>query len=177
MNIRTRRARNRAGLAGVALFSAFSLVACGGEADVAGEGTAEASPMEENATSEESPTGGDSPAGGEQVTFETLSQDLDAYVGQSVTVSGTVGEVVTPEVFTVTGGEGSSGDPLLVVGASEDDQLSANGSVQVTGEVHEQFTTSQAEDLLEIQLDDELMTDWEGQAFIEAQDVSAGADG
>lgn len=164
-------ARRRTRLAGSALaaLAALSLSGCGG--DTTEEAT---SP---DASSEQQTATMDAEAATDEdvLRLDDVADDLDARAGEELTVAGAVKDVITPEVFTIVDPTGTTLDPVLVVGAEQVDGLAPEQAVQVTGTVKTDFDVAQAEETLDIQLEDELLTEWQEGLYIEAQQVDTGA--
>jgi hypothetical protein len=104
-----------------------------------------------------------------------LAANPDQYVGQEVTVSGTVSSITGDNAFTIGGGD-IGGDALLVTSATSvgQQQLVEQGAiVQVTGTVAEQFSADAVADDLGIEWEDpEAFADFAGQNYLIAESVS-----
>lgn len=105
---------------------------------------------------------------GEVLTFEELAEDVDSRIGDEVSVTATVDEVVTPGVFSITGEDPES---MVVVDVAADEDVATDTEVVVTGTVRPGLDASEVEDVLQTQLEDELLNDWEDEPFIEADEV------
>lgn len=92
----------------------------------------------------------------------------ESYVGQEVTVSAEVTETLSDDTFVISGGAGTTVDPLLIVEEQEIPPLDEGQVVQLTGTVQEGFDVLEAEEMLGIDLEDELYADYEDQPFIAA---------
>lgn len=152
----------------VAALSTVGLSACGGDT----AGTETGADVEDVA--------GDEPAAGAQepladpyagVYDTAFSEGIDSYVGQDVTLSADVDEIITPEAFTIAGADDTTVESLLVVGATGNDQLSPETTVQVTGTVQDAFTITEVEEQLGVDLDDALFTEYEQEPYVMAQGV------
>ncbi len=77
-------------------------------------------------------------------------EGVDEYVGEQVTLSADVNEVITPEAFTIAGTEDTTVEALLVVGATGDAQLSPETTVEVTGTVQEAIVVTSVPEPVEI---------------------------
>jgi hypothetical protein len=84
-----------------------------------------------------------------------------------VTVSANVEEVISPNAFTIAGGDVEA---LLIVGTNEMNNLQEGGLVEVTGTVR-QFSVAEAEEFVGSDLDDGLYTEFEQEPYIQAQQV------
>ena len=111
------------------------------------------------------------PAPGTLGAFDTGYSDVQNYVGQQVTVSADVNDVISPTAFTIAGTENTTVDELLVLHAQGGPTVTPDSAVQVTGPVRQGFSIPQAEQFVGVDLDDGLFTDWEGQNYIEASSV------
>lgn len=152
----------RTGMAAVAAFSALGLAACGG--DTAGtEAGADVADVVEEEPLEEGPFEG---------PYDTaFYEDMDSYVGQGVVLSADVNDVITPSAFTIAGTDDTAVEALLVVGATENNELAPETTVEVTGTVQQAFVLTEVEDELGIDLDDALFEEWEQEPYVMADDV------
>ncbi len=107
------------------------------------------------------------------VTLQDIENDPQAYVGQTVTVSGEVQQVVGANAFIFDYGD------VIVVGARELPQMTGTPTtdfftgepvVQVTGSVAI-FSAAEMEQQLGYQLDDATFSQYEGRPAIIAQEV------
>ena len=151
----------RTTVAAIAVVSALGLTAC---SDTAG---AEAGADVEDVAEEESLD-----EGLYEGPYDTDFYDgLDGYVGEQVTLSADVNEVITPETFTIAGTDDTTVEPLLVVGATGDAQLAPETTVEVTGTVQESFVVTDVEEELGVDLDDALFAEWEQEPYVVADNV------
>ncbi len=98
-------------------------------------------------------------------------EGVEDYLGEQVTLSADVNEVITPEAFTIAGTDDTSVEALLVVGATGDAQLAPEATVEVTGTVQETFVVTEVEEELGVDLDDALFTEWEQETYVVADSV------
>jgi hypothetical protein len=110
----------------------------------------------------------------ETLSYEDVSDDLATRAGEELTVSATVDEVITQGVFAVTG-PGSDPESIVVVDADPGAALEPGTEVVVTGTAHEELDDLEVEEILEVQLEDELLNDWEDEAYLEADRVETEA--
>ena len=94
----------------------------------------------------------------------------DRFVGQTVTVSGEVSDLLGPSAFEIAG-EDAGGEGLLVVGAAQAPTLGDDTVVQVTGTVRDGFDVAEAERELGLSLDDALFASFLGRHYIAATNV------
>uniref|UniRef100_UPI0019D2DAA8 hypothetical protein n=1 Tax=Modestobacter sp. KNN46-3 TaxID=2711218 RepID=UPI0019D2DAA8 len=94
--------------------------------------------------------GADADAGSNGSYDSGFSEQASALVGEEVTVSATVNEVVDPNSFSITGIEETSAEPLLVVGSD------------IAGVLEEE---------LGLDLTDDGYTDFAGREYIVAESV------
>lgn len=114
-------------------------------------------------------TGEDTEADDNEVlTFEELLQDVDSRTGDVVSVTATVDEIVTPGVFAITG---DTPESMVVVDVAKTEDVEDGTEVVVTGTVHEELDDLEVEELMEVQLGDELLNDWEDEPYLEATEV------
>lgn len=92
------------------------------------------------------------------------------YLGETVTVRGTLAEVLGPQVFRMEAPNGGGSD-LLVVGAAEAiENVTTGDAVQVQGEV-DQFDLVKIEEILSTDLEEELFDDMAGETTIIADAI------
>lgn len=96
--------------------------------------------------------------------------EATTYVGEEVTLTGDVNEIISSTAFTIAGTEDTTVSPVLVVGGEQTTNLEEGQAVEVIGTAQEAF------DLLQVGegLDDDLFADHDGQPYIEATEVSTG---
>lgn len=157
------RRRTQLAASAIAAVAALSLSGCGGDS---AEDTAAAASADQSATMD-----AEAAAEEEVLRLDEVGADLDARVGEELTVVGAVEDVITPEVFTIVDPTGTTLDPVLVVGGEEVVGLAPDQEVQVTARVEDDFDVATAEETLDIQLDDELLTEWQEGLYLEAQAV------
>jgi hypothetical protein len=127
-------------------------------------------------TTDGDPTESEAGAEPDSLTFDEVSDDLAGRAGEEVTVTAQVDDVVTDQVFTVTSLDGNTLEPIVVVGAESDETVEAGTPVQVTGVVADTFVLTDVEETVGIQLDDELLADFEDRPYLEATDVETEVD-
>ena len=96
---------------------------------------------------------------------------VDGYVGEQVTLSADVNEVITPEAFTIAGTDDTTVEALLVVGATGNAELAPETTVEVTGTVQDAFVVTEVEEELGVDLDDALFAEWEQEPYVVADGV------
>ncbi|WP_159617248.1 hypothetical protein [Arthrobacter zhaoguopingii] len=97
--------------------------------------------------------------------------EMDSYVGEEVTLSADVNEVMSPMSFTIAGTDDTTVEALLVVHDKEMPEVKPELTVSVTGIVHEAFDLPTVEEEMGIDLDDEAFEDWDGEPYVEATSV------
>lgn len=97
----------------------------------------------------------------------------DLYVGELVTVSALVNEVIAPEAFTIAGTDETTVEELLVLHDGTVEGLEPELDVTVTGTAQTVFVLTDVEAELGVDLDDGLYTDWEGLPYIDATNVDS----
>lgn len=98
-------------------------------------------------------------------------EDRESYVGEEVTLSADVNEVIDPTAFTIAGTDDTTVDELLVVHPENLSEVSPDLTVAVTGTVMEGFDLVTVEDELGVDLDDELYEDWDGEPYLSATTI------
>lgn len=106
--------------------------------------------------------GADAPAGG-----EVGVDDARSFVGQTVTVSADVAEVISPQAFTLAG----ANEPLLVITKQPDQVVAPDSAVAVTGMVRQAFDIAQVESEFGFDADDALFTEFDGEPYIVANSI------
>jgi hypothetical protein len=98
--------------------------------------------------------------------------DVTSYVGQRVTVSAEVNEVLSPNAFTIAGTAGSGGaDELLIVSAPTGTPVTEEDVVAVTGTVREELDLAALETEYGYDDDDALYGDFGGEPYIVAEKI------
>jgi len=154
------------------------------EAPAVGEPLVDGEPLEEEGLAEEGLA--EEPLEEEAIEADApgrtgLATEAQSFVGQKVTVSATVSEMVSPAAFRI-GGEDFGGESLLVLSAPAADftemgfdlneQMVNDETVaQVTGTVR-RFDIAGFEDEFGVDYDDALYTEFEGENVIVADRVS-----
>ena len=162
MSDHTLRHRTVLAVASAALVSA-SLAGCGADEP-------------EEAATPDPGTSSESADASEEMTFEDISDDLETMVGDDVQVRALVEEVVTPGVFTINQIDGNDLESVVVVGAESAGDLAPDQEVVVDATVESALDPDSVAELLDVQLEDEMLTDFEGQPYLEASSVTQ-ADG
>ncbi|MEX5302306.1 hypothetical protein [Kocuria sabuli] len=168
MTIRDRR-RIRVLSATLAAVTALGLAGCNREDPVPADGefmgnsapATEGTPAEENRVVYEG-----------QYNQEFIDEAA-AYVGQRVTISGQVSRTLSPEAFAIAG----PADPMLVVEEQEIPAVDEGQTVELTGTMRENFSVTEVEEQLGVELDDDLYTDFEGENYLMATQGRAGEQG
>jgi len=128
----------------------------------------------------------DSFAGYTGVYEREFYDDVEFYVGEEVTVAAVVGEVISPNVFTIVDTTASNEEaedvvdidevviePLLVVHEQNIPGLTPGVPVGVIGIVREEFYIDTIEDELGVDLDDAAFEQVGEQAYIEVTEAAA----
>ncbi len=98
-------------------------------------------------------------------------ESIDDYAGEEVTLDAAVEEVVGPDAFTISGTGDTYVEALLVVGAEQADELTAEALVEITGTVRDGFGITDVEDELGVDLDDAVFEGFEGEPYLVADGV------
>lgn len=159
---------------GGAAVLALGLGACGGTAgDEDGTSVEDVQEVEEEAQVGTDEEGGEYAYDGPYDSG--FADQQDSLVGERVTVSAAVDEVVDETSFTVAGDD-SGVEPLLVVDAGSSAAVEADVEVDVTGSVELSFVVVEVEERLGVDLEDELYADWEGEPYLVASAVDVGVE-
>lgn len=113
------------------------------------------------------------PEVGDPVTDgDTTATDLNAYIGQRVTVSAEVNQVFSPNAFTLAGTAGSGGaGELLVIAAQAPNTVTEESVVAVTGTVRQAFDLVGVETEYGYDDADTLYGDFEDKPYIVAESI------
>ena len=165
--MKTRNRRGRTGpVLAAALLVALPLNSCSAE-------PADTNDVAEAADGEA--TASDAGTDPDNLTFEDISDDLESRVGEKITVTAMVEDVITPGVFTINAIDGNTLEPIAVVDARPGEDLEAGSEVVVTGTVHDSFIPNEVENLLDVQLEDELLSGYETRPYLRATEVRTDA--
>ncbi|MFC3300629.1 hypothetical protein FJV46_06655 [Arthrobacter agilis] len=97
--------------------------------------------------------------------------DNESYVGEEVTLSADVNEVIDPTAFTIAGSDDTTVDELLIVHPENLPEVSPELTVAVTGTVKEDFDLVTVEEELGVDLDDALYEDRDGENYVHATEI------
>ena len=170
-------------------FAALAFTGCGGEdtagpeesvaaddvaqpedTEVEGEGAAEEGVGAEGAEGAEGELAYDG------VYDQAFVDESTSLVGQEVTVSAEVNELISDNAFTIAGTEDTDVQPILVVQSSGNPEIQQGLAVAVTGTVRDAFVVTDVESELGIELEDEAYAEWENQRYIVANSVDTSVD-
>lgn len=160
-----RRAPRLAGGVLVAALGGAVLAGCSGVDDeeaVGGEPTTAADPDVRPPGDLEDPYDG-------AYTAE-FREDLDAYAGLEVTLTGEVVSIVSPVAFTMTGPDGADVEPILVVTSTEP-ALMPGEQVAIGAVPGDEFDLADVEEALGADLPDEAFEEWDDEPFLAASIV------
>ncbi|MQA34738.1 hypothetical protein [Modestobacter roseus] len=163
-------------VAGTLALSPLALTACGDDTAGPEEGVSVGDIQEEDEADAGADTGADvtdvPPAFGYTGTYDDgFGADPNQYVGQTVTVSATVNELIGPNAFTIAGTANTSVPALLVIGEDSASGLESGQVVQVSGTVEDPFNEATAEGDLGIELTDDAFLDFQGDVYLVADSV------
>lgn len=155
----------------------FSISACSEDTAGPEEGAAVEDVVEEEPAAEE-PLEDEGVEPYDGVYDSTFYGEYDSYIGEVVTVSAEVNEIISPNAFTIAGTDDTTVEELLIVHNLDAAEVEQGLTVAVTGTVEEAFVITDFEDEYGVDLDDELYADWEQQRYIDATgvDTSVNAD-
>jgi hypothetical protein len=122
-------------------------------------------------TTDDDPTEPEAGADPESLSFDEVSDDLAGRAGEEVTVTAQVDDVVTDQVFTITSLDGTTLEPIVVVGAETSEVIEADTPIRVTGVVADTFVLTDVEETVGIQLDDEILGNFENRPYLEATHI------
>ncbi len=158
-------------VAGGLALAPFTLVACGDDSTGPEQGVSAGDIADEGADN-----GGDNEVDNSGLIYDGLYDsdfynDSDTYVGEEVTVSATVNDVIDANSFTIAGTDDTSVEPLLIVGADMAADVEEGQVVQVTGTVQDGFDEVTVEDDLGVDLTDDGYSDFADGNYIAADSI------
>lgn len=166
MNTRKHMSRTRTlALAGIIPLAALSLVGCNSTSG-SEEGADVQDVVEED--SETAPYDG--------ALDSEFYDAYSSYIGEEVTVSADVNEIVSDTSFTIAGTDDTTVDALLVVADGEMAEVEPGLTVSVTGTVMESFDLPTVEDETGLDLEEDAYADYDGENYIVASEVDASAE-
>lgn len=107
----------------------------------------------------------------DQAPAEAAENDVMSFVGQTVTVSAEVNEIIAPDAFTIAGDGFFGGEPLLIVSPPGGPAVQEGSPVQVTGTVRQAFDLPAVEQEFGFDLDDNLFGAYSGEPYIAASNI------
>lgn len=113
----------------------------------------------------------------DQEPDEAADNDVRSFVGQNVTVSAEVTEIITAGAFTIGGGGFFGGESLLVIHPPGLPEAQEGDPVQVTGTVRQAFELPAVEQEFGFDFNDELFVDYDAEPYIAATAVDPTVDG
>ncbi|WP_162460049.1 hypothetical protein, partial [Kocuria sediminis] len=149
----------------------LALAGCGTEGPETGTDVED---VTEGEVAETSPAPANNPTTGD--TFigdydEDFYDDRETYVGQEVTLSAEVSNVIDDDAFVIAGTAGTTVDPLLVLYNMDQVDIEEGQVVEVTGIVQQAFDLPTIEDERQMDLEDDLYQDYDQQPYLEATNV------
>lgn len=102
---------------------------------------------------------------------EGFRGQMDTLTGETVTVSATVNEMVSPKSFTIAGTDDTSVDPLLIVTDEDLAEISPGVIVKVTGVVREAFNLPTVEEKMDLEVEDGAMENWDGEPYLQGTGI------
>jgi hypothetical protein len=175
---RVPRTFSRLTVPSLAVASALVLGGCGDDGEAETEVTAdvtataeETTPATDETTATTDATGpGTTPAPEDIDDFTAgVIQDPEAFVGQTITASATVDEVISEFLFTIAATQDPHQSLLVLHDGSTDVQ--EGDDVTVDGEVRQSLEIDEAEAFVGQDVDDTLIGTYEGDVYIQAQSV------
>lgn len=139
--------------------------------DITGGEVAETPPVEQVPPAEgEVPQPGATPYGG--AYNQQFADDQTVYEGQEVTLSAEVVEVVSDNALEIGDPDDITLDPLLVMHDLGATGLEPDQVVEVVGTVMTDFDPATAGEELGVELEEEVYTDYEGDPWLHATEVT-----
>lgn len=169
-------------------FAALGLAGCGSDtagteegADVEEVQDEAAAAVDEEPVDDESASGEPMEDDAEALVYDgvydtAFYDDYNSYVGEKVTVSAEVDNIISNMAFTIAGTEDTTVEPLLIMHKGEVKELQAGLAVAVTGTVKEGFDLPTVEEEMGVDLDDSVFEDWDGENYIKASSIDTSVD-
>jgi hypothetical protein len=171
--VNTKRRTTRIGLVAIAASSALALGACGGGGETPAHPQAQPPAAQSGGNTSTGNASGNSCIAAGQVL-----SNMQSYAGKPVTVTGTIGQVVGQNAFTVAiQGNNSGGIPgnnannaqtLLAVAKQTTGTPTVGSPAQVTGVLQPTFDPNQAQASTGINFDRAALTPYNGKPYVEA---------
>lgn len=171
MTTRDRRPTARTAAAALAAVAGLGLAGCSTEGPETGtdvEDISEGEVLESSPAPADGPTAEDAFVGDYDQAF---SDERETYVGQQVTLSAEVSDVISDDALVIAGTAENTVDPLLVLYDMDQVDVEEGQVVEVTGTVQQAFDPSTLDDQAQEDLTDEVYQDHDQQAYVEATDV------
>ncbi|GAA2176986.1 hypothetical protein GCM10009784_25810 [Arthrobacter parietis] len=161
MNTRKHMSRTRTlALAGILPLAALGLTGCNGTS-----GSEEGADVED-VVEEDNET---APYNG--ALDSEFYDAYQSYIGEEVTVSADVNEIVSDTSFTIAGTDDTTVEALLVVLEEGTVEVEPGAAVSVTGTVMESFDLPTVEDDTGLDLEEDAYADYDGENYIVASEV------
>lgn len=111
--------------------------------------------------------------GGETAGYDQAFRDgLDASAGETVTISATVNDDITPTFFSNAGTEDTDVEPLLVMHAEDTAIIQDGLKVKVTGTVREALDIAALEEEMGADLNESALGAWNGEPYLDAAEIN-----
>ncbi|KRF05196.1 hypothetical protein ASH00_12390 [Arthrobacter sp. Soil782] len=158
-------------MAGILPIAALSLAGCNSTS-----GTEAGADVEDVVEEEEAVDAGAAVEPYEGAYDTGFYEDYESYVGEEVTLSADVNEIVSEKSFTIAGTDDTTVEALLVIAEGEMEEVTPGLTVSVTGTVMESFDLPTVEEETGLDLDDEAFVDFDGENYVVAESVDTSVD-
>ena len=158
-------------MAGILPIAALSLAGCNSTS-----GTEEGADVEDVVEEEAVADEGDPVEPYDGVYDTDFYEAYDSYVGEEVTLSADVNEIVSEKSFTIAGTDDTTVEALLVLADGQMEEVTPGLTVSVTGTVMESFDLPTVEEETGLDLDDEAFADFDGENYVVAESVDTSVD-
>jgi hypothetical protein len=163
-------------MAGILPIAALSLAGCNSTSGTE-EGAAVEDVVEEDAVEDEPVAEDDAAVEPYDGVYDTaFYEDYDSYVGEEVTLSADVNEIVSEKSFTIAGTDDTTVEALLVLADGQMEEVTPGLTVSVTGTVMESFDLPTVEEETGLDLEDDAFTDFDGENYVVAESVDTSVD-
>ncbi len=165
------RHTTRTAAAALVAAAGLALAGCGTEGPETGTDVED---VTEGEVLESSPAPENTPATGAAFNGpydQGFYDERETYVGEEVTLSAEVNDVLDDDAFVIAGTVETTVDPLLVLYNMDQIDIEEGQVVEVTGTVQQAFDLPTIEDETQKDLEDDLYQDYDQQPYLEATDV------
>ncbi|GAB3526964.1 hypothetical protein GCM10027402_26540 [Arthrobacter monumenti] len=117
--------------------------------------------------------GGEDTAGPEvSADVQDVTEDINSYVSETLTLSAKVNDDITPMFFSIAGTDDTDVEPLLVMHGEDTMDVQDGLTVKVTGTLHKALDIAALEENMGVDLNESALENWNGEPYVEAEKIS-----